>query len=577
MISVTRAVGVAGQLGGDVAVDYNVGGGTAAAGTDYTAVSGTLFFKATDPNTKSFTVPILNPGKVGGSVTANVTLSNPANGATLGSPASAVLTINGNALAAIQFVGATASVNENAGALTFTVARSSSAGTSTVSYATADGTAKAGVNYRATAGTLTFNQGETTGTVTVPILDDNLVNGPLAFTIALSNPTNGVVGATAATVVTVNDTDTAGSLQMAIPAIVSAPGAASVTVRIVRVGGSAGLVSVQYVAGGGNAQPWVDYGPIAGTLLFGPGEVSKTLTIPLAHTGTPGPDSVFGFVLGTPGGGATLGHLTSTVITIKHPAVGTGTGTGTGTGNTSPNDTVPPTVVDLQPLPGPSGVFAVMVTFSKPMDPTRATDVSNYGTFLLTPGRDGVFGTVDDGAIEIRYVGYDPGTRRAVLVLASPLPYGTFARMTLNSNARLAPPKGLTDLSGNYLDGTGTGANAGSAYSTVIGEGNALTYTDRSGDTVNLRLSGPGLMALRRGLDGEAQQLRIVGAAPGATTLTGQVRRPRRGAGGVTGIPSIAGASGVAVKLRPPAFRIGGISAAAVDALAGSGRLRGKR
>ncbi len=162
-------------------MDYSVGGGTAVAGTDYTATSGTLFFLPSDPNTKSFTIPILNPNKVGGSVTTTITLANPTNGATLGAASTATLTIVDNAVASIQLAAATASVNENAGTLPITISRNSSLGTTTVAYATSNGTAIAGTNYTTTSGTLTFNPGQTSVTINVPILDDNVVDGPLTF------------------------------------------------------------------------------------------------------------------------------------------------------------------------------------------------------------------------------------------------------------------------------------------------------------------------------------------------------------------------------------------------------------
>ena len=59
----------------------------------------------------------------------------------------------------------------------------------TVDYATADGMAKAGEDYTATSGTLTFAAGETTKTVNVPILDDGHDEGHEAFTLRLSNVT----------------------------------------------------------------------------------------------------------------------------------------------------------------------------------------------------------------------------------------------------------------------------------------------------------------------------------------------------------------------------------------------------
>jgi hypothetical protein len=46
------------------------------------------------------------------------------------------------------------------------------AGTTTVDYSTADGTAVAGRDYVATSGTLTFAPAETVKTILIPTLDD---------------------------------------------------------------------------------------------------------------------------------------------------------------------------------------------------------------------------------------------------------------------------------------------------------------------------------------------------------------------------------------------------------------------
>ena len=61
----------------------------------------------------------------------------------------------------------------------------------TVDYTTADGTAIAGKDYTATNGTLTFNAGETSKTVTVSVAGENRVELDENFFINLSNVTNG--------------------------------------------------------------------------------------------------------------------------------------------------------------------------------------------------------------------------------------------------------------------------------------------------------------------------------------------------------------------------------------------------
>jgi hypothetical protein len=74
---------------------------------------------------------------------------------------------------------------------TFTVSLSYSADADvTVHYATADDTATAGSDYTATSGDLVIPAGETTGTVTVPVLGDRLGEPTETFALNLSSPVN---------------------------------------------------------------------------------------------------------------------------------------------------------------------------------------------------------------------------------------------------------------------------------------------------------------------------------------------------------------------------------------------------
>ena len=92
----------------------------------------------------------------------------------------------------LQFGQTAFSVAKDGGSITITVTRSGgSAGGVTVDYATSDGTAKAGIDYTATAGTLTFGAGETSQSFTIPILNDGLVTGDKTVILTLGNPTGG--------------------------------------------------------------------------------------------------------------------------------------------------------------------------------------------------------------------------------------------------------------------------------------------------------------------------------------------------------------------------------------------------
>ena len=80
----------------------------------------------------------------------------------------------------------------------------------TVDYTTSDGTATAGEDYTSTSGTLTFNAGETSKTVSVPVLDDTVDERSETFTLTLSNASGGDAYLSDATATgTINNDDSA--------------------------------------------------------------------------------------------------------------------------------------------------------------------------------------------------------------------------------------------------------------------------------------------------------------------------------------------------------------------------------
>ena len=77
---------------------------------------------------------------------------------------------------------------------TFAVSLSeASSQTVTVNFATADGTATAGTDFQSSSGTLTFAPGDTSKTVSVPIIDDIVDEPDEIFLVNLSNPTNATI------------------------------------------------------------------------------------------------------------------------------------------------------------------------------------------------------------------------------------------------------------------------------------------------------------------------------------------------------------------------------------------------
>jgi hypothetical protein len=111
----------------------------------------------------------------------------------------------------VQFAAASASVNENGGSITVSVARTGPDGAVSVNFATADGTALAGTDYTPQSGTLSWADGDIADkTITIPIVDDQLFEPSEIFSVALSAPSGGAtLGVPATEAITIIDDDTA--------------------------------------------------------------------------------------------------------------------------------------------------------------------------------------------------------------------------------------------------------------------------------------------------------------------------------------------------------------------------------
>lgn len=207
-ITATRTGGSAGAA----SVNYATGNGTATAGSDYTASSGTLNWADGDSADKTFTVNIANDATVEGNETFNATLSG-VSGASLGTPSSATVTIVDDDAASagtLQYSSSTYSVNENGTSVTITVTRTGgSSGAVGVSYSTTNGTATAGSDYTSASGSLSWADGDIADkTFAVNITDDGTVEGNEAFSTSLATPTGGAsLGTPNTATVTIVDND----------------------------------------------------------------------------------------------------------------------------------------------------------------------------------------------------------------------------------------------------------------------------------------------------------------------------------------------------------------------------------
>ena len=148
----------------------------------------------------------------------------------------------------------------------------------TVDYATADGTAEAGADYRRRSGTLRFAPGQTLKVVWVPVIDDVVEDSGETLTLKLSNP-SGATLATATVTATILNHD-GPSLSVAPVQGLESGGALAFVVRLDRAAEE--TVTVRYATFDGTARAGEDYTEAQGTLEFLAGETEKTVTVAVA-------------------------------------------------------------------------------------------------------------------------------------------------------------------------------------------------------------------------------------------------------------------------------------------------------
>jgi hypothetical protein len=133
-------------------------------------------------------------------------LSKPTAPGQLVSPSTQTVTIVDNN-SGLSFSSPTYSILKTGIAATITVLRTDNTNTTTsVNFATANGTAVAGTDYFATNGTIVFTNGETVKTFSVPVINTTMVQQDKTVLLQLSNPTNGILIAPYAAVLNIHDT-----------------------------------------------------------------------------------------------------------------------------------------------------------------------------------------------------------------------------------------------------------------------------------------------------------------------------------------------------------------------------------
>lgn len=290
-------------------------------GTNYVPTSGTLIFNVGEA-LKSFSVPVLYDTNVTGDLIFLVNLSNPTNlsgqlpAAQLFAPSVAAVIVQ-DVNPGVAFTNANFYTYKSATNVLITVVRSNAnTGVVSVNYATADGTATQGVDYTSTSGSLTFSNGIVFQSFDVPIINNQLVESNLTFSISLFNPSpsNAVVLAPSTTTVTITN-DLAGFRFDSSAYSVDENGV-SKSFTVLRTGYTNSTVSVDYTTADGTGRSNVNYRLASGTLVFTNGLTTTNFSVTVIDTGLATGDKTVLLQLQNPVGRAVLANPSAATLTI---------------------------------------------------------------------------------------------------------------------------------------------------------------------------------------------------------------------------------------------------------------------
>ena len=263
------------HAGGVREAPYAGGSGTAALSFAYEV-------GAADGSVRSVLVPEnalkLNGGAIAGPAGVAAELSH-AGAARSGTPRG---TRSSGAAPALSVADAAA---QEGATLVFAVTLAPAApGTVRVDWATSDGTARAGADYKAGSGTLSFAPGETSRTVRIAVFSDAEAEGAETMGLVLSNASGASLAGARATG-TVSDpppppvpAEPPPAVSIADAKVREGPGAV-LAFAVTLDGASRAPASVDWETRDANARAGEDYAAGSGTLRFAPGETSKTIRV----------------------------------------------------------------------------------------------------------------------------------------------------------------------------------------------------------------------------------------------------------------------------------------------------------
>ena len=264
--------------------------GTATSGTDYTVLSGTVTILA-GQTTATITIPVIDDTIVEGSETVIVTLNSltGTTGVALGTAATrtATNTIADNDTAIVTLANTTNGNEQGPVSGIITLTQSATSGVATVIAYSISGTATNGTDYSTLTGSVTIPAGSTTANITIPVIDDAVVEGNETVIITLTSISSGSPGVSLGAAASITATNTiadndAPTVTIANTTNVSEPGPANGVMTVTMSATRPTTVTLSYSVAG-TATSGADFTALSGTVTIASGSTTALINIPVLN------------------------------------------------------------------------------------------------------------------------------------------------------------------------------------------------------------------------------------------------------------------------------------------------------
>ena len=300
-----------------VTVPFTLSGG-ATSPADYT-ISASPITIAAGQTTGSAEVTVVNDALDEGDETIVVTMGTPVNAVASGTTIHGV-TIQDNdpATATVTWSAATQSNAESVTSVTITAQLSAASGQAVSIPFTLSGTATTPGDFTTSANPLVIPAGQTTGSVTITVVNDAVVEPAETLIVTMGTPLNAAQGATTVHTATITDDDSAGTPTVSFTTLSQTKlenvTSVLVTAQLSAVSGQA--VTVPFTIGAGNATSPADYTISVSPITIPAGQLSASATITVVDDAIDEPNETVVVHMGAPTN-AMLGLNTVHVVTIE--------------------------------------------------------------------------------------------------------------------------------------------------------------------------------------------------------------------------------------------------------------------